>query len=234
MAAKVETIKREEKENKPSKRSKNEKGNDAAGRLVKRLAIAAILSIVLVAAIWGAFYYLGYTSSYVYVENSEILAPMISLAPVTPGILDAVYVHPGDTVTKDMIVARVSGNPVRAKTDGMVVSTDDVPGQVVSAQNPPVQMIEPDKLQVVGRLKENKGLTDIHPGQRVMFTVDAFSDQKFYGTVARISEVPKSTNTLFDISNNRPEKEYYIYVNYDLLNYTNFREGMSAKMYIYK
>jgi len=202
---------------------------------VIRSRVGRVLVVLLI--LYLAYVGLGYwkqTQNEIYIDNSEISAPLISLGPQVPGVLNHVYVYEGQSIDKNMIVARVNDQNVYSEVAGDVVYVQDVPGEVVSSASGIVEMIQPQDMRVVGRLEENKGLSDIKPGQKVRFTVDAYGSEKFEGVVERVSPAPVQSALAFSISNSRQEKSYYVYVKYDIAKYPEFLYGMSAKMWIEK
>lgn len=196
--------------------------------------IIDIAVILLIVIIGGAFLYLQETSTKISVDNSIIQAPVITLSPLSSGILDKLYVKEGDSVSKSKIIALVNGNPIYAKTNGIVISVQNTPGQVVSSQTQLVQMIDPRELRVVGSVQENKGLKDVRVGERVTFSVDAFPGKVYEGSVDSISSTSKQQDIVFSISNQRPENDFDVKVIFDINRYPELKNGMSAKMTIYK
>ena len=168
------------------------------------------------------------------VEKSEINAPTIILSSQSPGILDKVFVKEGDWVSSGMIVAQVNGVSIKAKVDGLIIFVQNTPGQVVSSQTSIVKMIQTEEFRVVGHLFEDKGLSEVKIGQKVMFTVDTFGSNKYVGVVDSIGQTSRDSAITFSISDKRPEKEFDVKVKYDVNLYPELKNGMSAKMWIYK
>jgi multidrug resistance efflux pump len=178
--------------------------------------------------------YLTVSQSKVNIDASEISAPIITLSPSNPGILEKIFVKEGDYIQEDMIVAQIGGNPIRSKIDGLVVGIQNTPGEIVSSQTPVVRMIDPNELRLIGHIEENKGLNDIRPGQKVIFSVDAFSGKEYSGIVDSISQTSRQSDIVFSISDKRQEQQFDINVKFDLSAYPELRNGMSAKMQVYK
>lgn len=176
----------------------------------------------------------------VYVEKSEVSAPVISLgtrlAPTSPPVvLEEVLVKEGEYVSKGKVVARLrDGQEIRAGSDGLVVGIKNVPGQAVGNSDALVKIIKPEELRIIGRLEENKGLSDVRVGQRVSFTVDAFPGKEYYGVVDSISPAARTSDVVFSISDKREERQFDVKVKYDVYSYPELKNGMSAKMWIYK
>ena len=203
------------------------------------MALGVIALILLVASVAGLSYWQT-EQSRVYIEKSEISAPIISLGPrlaptSPPAILDEVLVKEGDKVSKNKIVARLrDGSVIRAGADGIVLSVKNVPGQAVGNQDSIVKIIDPTQLRVVGRVEENKGLIDLRIGQKVTFTVDAFPSKEYHGVVDIISPTARTSDIIFSISDKREQRQFDVKVKYEIYAYPELKNGMSAKMWIYK
>ncbi len=210
------------------------KDEKAAAHFIQSHTFKIIILTVVFGVLLGGLIYLTAIQDRVYIEKSEISAPIISLSPASSGILEKVFVKEGDIIPANTVVAQVSGSQIRSEIGGLVIKVQDTPGQIVSQQTPIVQMIDQNKLRVVGHLAEDKGLKDIHNGQHVVFTVDAFGSEKFNGTVESISPASRDSAILFSISDKRPEKEFDVKIKYDNSVYSQFKNGMSAKMWVYK
>ena len=68
--------------------------------------LGGLVVLIILAAIGGLLYWNDLQSK-VYVENSQIAAPVISINPTNPGIITDMYVSVGDQVRKDQILAKV-------------------------------------------------------------------------------------------------------------------------------
>ena len=170
----------------------------------------------------------------IYVEDAQIVAPVIKLSAQQPGILEKVYVREGDTIPANTIVARVNGMPIKSKIAGIIINVQNTPGQYVTPQNTIVEMINPNELRVVGKVQEDKGLTEIKKGQKVIFTADAFASKEYAGVVDAISPAARSGDLVFSISDKRQEQEFDVSVRYLVSSHPELQQGMSAKMWIYK
>lgn len=194
-----------------------------------KILLAILVFIVLISAI----IYLAATQGRVYIEKSVINAPIIILSPTSPGVLDKVFVKEGDFVPANTIVAEVNNVPIKSKVDGLVIFVQNTPGQSVSAQTPIVEMIDPIELRVIGHIQEDKGLSKIKPGQKVIFTVDAFGSKQYEGIVDSVSPTSRSSDIVFSISDKRQENEFDIKVKFSA-DYPELMNGMSAKMWVYQ
>jgi len=108
----------------------------------------------------------------------------------------------------------------------------------IGAQIPPglsvVKMIDPAQLRVVGRIDENKGLSQIAVGNPVTFTVDAFGGKQFKGVVDEIVPTSNASDIVFSISGKRAEQSFDIKARFNVEAYPELKNGMSARMQIYR
>jgi multidrug resistance efflux pump len=196
----------------------------------------ALLVLVVLGAAGGALYWY-VTSKTVYIDLSQIQAPLINLSPTNSGVLQAIYVNPGDTVAANQPIALVGNEVVESQTAGEIVSTNQDIGQymnTLTGQGTVATMIDPTQLRVVGNLDENKGLDDVQVGDAATFTVDAFGSQVFKGVVDEVSPTSEQSDVVFNISDERPTNQFAVYVRFDPTLYPQLKNGMSAKIWVYK
>lgn len=202
--------------------------------MFKKPVVQTITGIIIITLLFaGAMIFKILTTS-VSIDRSIISAPVISISPSTSGILDEVYVASGDNVVAGQSLARVGGEILTAKTAGTIIKLNNTPGQIFSPAQPVVQMIVPKELRVVGTIKENEGLSSITAGDVVSFTVDAFGGNKYVGIVESVNPTSKESGIAFSISDKREVKEFEINVKYDTDQHPEFKNGMSAKMNVFK
>ena len=214
--------------------SENEKkaSNGNRGKII--VWVVGIM-VVLGAAGGGLYYYV--TAKTVYIDLSQVTAPLINLSPVNSGVLEEVFVNVGDTVTINEPVARVGNEIVEAKVAGQIVSVDNNIGEYVNTmtgQGTVATMIDPTQLRVVGNLDENKGLSDVQVGDPATFTVDAFGSQVFKGVVDEVSPTSEQSDVVFNISDQRPTNQFAVKVRFNPSQYPQLKNGMSAKIWVYK
>ena len=197
------------------------------------LMVAAAIVLVIGGGI-GAAAFLGVESQRVYIENSIVKAPTIALAPTITGTLQQVYVNVGDTIQPNTVVAEVGTELIKSTVGGLVISTDQDIGSLVTTGTPVVTTIDPTTLRVDGQLQEDKGLAQVAVGDRASFTVDAFPGQNFTGVVSEVSPTSKASDVVFQVSDQRQEQNFDVYVAYDLSKYPQLKNGMSAKIWVYK
>jgi multidrug resistance efflux pump len=191
------------------------------------------ITVIVIAALAGGFIYWHVESSRVYIDTSSIVAPEIDLSPAQGGILEDVYVNEGDTVMANETVARVGDQLIQAKVAGIIISVPDTVGAEVTPGSPVVTMIDPTQLRVVGQIDENKGLSSVKVGDPVTFTVDAFGGKQFSAVVDEISPTSNQSGIVFNISNSRETQQFDIKARFDTNAYSQLKNGMSARMWIY-
>ena len=187
--------------------------------------------LIIIAGLTAA--YLIITSTRVSVDTASIEAPLINLTPAAPGHLNALYVHTGDMVAANQQVAIVGTQVITSRVAGLVVAVDDAVGAEVDATTAVVTIIDPSQLRVVGRIDENKGLAQIHVGDPVTFTVDAFGGKTFAGVIDEISPTSNQSGIVFNISDQRQVQQFDVKARFDTSAYPDLRNGMSARMVIY-
>src|ERR1017187_6334098 len=86
------------------------------------LMVAAALILVVGGGIAAAAY-LSVSNQQVYIENSNVMASSIPLAPNADGTLQDVYVSVGDTIPANTVVAQVGTELIKSTIGGLVIST---------------------------------------------------------------------------------------------------------------
>jgi multidrug resistance efflux pump len=193
----------------------------------------AVFIFIVLAALGGIWLWQD-MSGKIYIEKAQITAPEIAISAPTPGIIDKFYVEEGDEVSEGQRLALVGGQVISAKTRGTIIWVKNTPGQLAIPGDPIIKMIDPREMRVVGRIQEDKGLRDIRPGQKVAFTVDAFGQKQYSGMVDSVAVSAREGDIVFSISDKREEKEFDVSVLFDMKAYPELKNGMSARMWVYK
>jgi len=201
-------------------------------RLRKLIIIILALFVIVGTAI--GLIYLNTISKRVYVEKSEIDAPQVLLASKNGGVLTDLYVQEGDQVGANAVVAKVGDELIKSKDAGLVILVRNNIGQYFSPGENIITTITPNKLRLVGRLEEDKGLDKVKVGQRVIFTADAFGSKEYEGIVDEVSPASRASDVVFNISDQRQENEFNVKARFNISQYPELKNGMSAKMWIYK
>lgn len=195
--------------------------------------MSGLIAFVVIAGVGGLMYWQLYQSR-VFVEKAQIGASHINLAATHPGTLDEVYVKEGDLILENTAVAKVGNELVKTRVGGLVISVNNNIGKLFAAGETVASIIQPSDLRVVGRVGEDKGLRYLSIGQKAEFYVDAYGSKTYFGTVDEISPVSRDSGVVFNISDKREVKEFNIKVRFNTDLYPELKDGMSAKIYIYK
>ena len=175
----------------------------------RKILIIGILITIVVALGGIVFYYWYENTYYVSTEDARVSADLVSVTPQISGKLLELNVEEGDTVTKNEILARqeMNGLPdtsveqslMRSPINGIVVKKQGTVGELWSAGQSLVTLIDPSKLYITADIEETK-LGKIKVGQPVDITIDQYDSKKFTGKVKSIGEVSNSALSILPAS----------------------------------
>ena len=211
----------------------NEEQNTKKPSLLKQPHVQSIIGIVTVFVLLGGFIFWQSNKKTIVIENSSLIAPIINLSSNTPGTLNTLYVTEGQTITANIPVALVGTDIVTSKQSGLILTVQNSIGQYFTPGQTVISMIHPEDMRVVGTIDENKGLSDIKVGQKATFTIDAFGSKTYVGVVDSISSTADNTGVIFSISDKRPTEKFGIKIRFNVANYPELKNGMSAKITVY-
>lgn len=197
----------------------------------KFLKIAGGICLLILVA--GSYIFYEKTAGRIFIDNSQIQTPVITISPSSSGKVLEMDVKEGQTVENGDTLAVVGSETLRADTDGLIILASDLTGSTVNASTQLIQMIRPVNMRVTGTIDENKGLNAIHVGQVVSFTVDALPGKTFWGYVDEISPSAVAPAFSFSTSSERPTQQFTVYAKFDTSANPAIKNGMSAKMVIY-
>ncbi len=200
----------------------------------KRALILAIAILVVIGGGSAGFAYFAVANKTVYTDIAQLEAPVASLAPTTAGTLEHVYVKPGDVIPANAVVAEVGLELVTSPAGGLVLTAPTDIGSFISAGKTVVTTMDPAALRVVAQVDENKGLADVHAGAPVHFTVDAFGSTVYDGIVDEVSPTAHAGDVVFNISDQRQVQSFDVKIRFDTAAHPELKNGMSAKVWIYK
>jgi len=200
----------------------------------KKSFLIAIIISVFILGLASTYLYFSLISGRIYTDKAIVSAPTINLAPQGSGLLEEILVNVGDTVPANTVVARVGNELIKTKVAGVITATQSDTGKLFNRSETVVSMFDPNELRVIGRIDEDKGLSDVRVGQEVEFTVDAYSSKKYTGIVDEISPASREGDVVFNISDKREVKQFDVKVRFDISKYPELKNGMSAKMSIKK
>lgn len=211
----------------------NEEQNTKKENMFKKPVVQSITGIISILIILSGFLFWQTNSGTLLIENSEVNAPVISLSGNTAGTLNALYVNEGDIIEANTPVALVGTTTVTSKQSGVIISIKNNIGEFFTPGETVVSMIHSEDIRVIGSIDENKGLEKIKAGEQVTFTVDAFSSKTYIGVVESISPTANNTGVVFAISDKRPIKKFDVKIRFNVSNYPELKNGMSAKITVY-
>ncbi len=201
--------------------------------ILKTPWIRSAIYFIIIFGVLGVFLFWQTERSKVSIDNSYLDAPIVNLTPTSPGTLNALYVKEGDRVQADSQIALVGSQIIYTKEGGIVSSAPLVLGSYYSPGQTVVSIVNDQKMRVIGKIEETKGLDSIKIGQRATFTVDTFPNNEYEGIVDEISPVSNTSGILFSISDKRPVNKFNVYVTFDISKYPELKSGMSAKLLVY-
>jgi len=210
-----------------------EKNIEKKENILKKPWVLSVASFIVIFGLLGLFLFWQESSNSVFIENSNLEAPIINLAPSSSGVLNALYVKEGDTVQPNSPVALVGSQTISTGDGGLVSSAPAVLGSYFSPGQTVVSIVNVSEMKVVGQLEETKGLNKILVGQRATFSVDAFPGKTYEGVVDNISAAADDTGVTFDISDQRPVEKFDVEVSFNVADYPELKSGMSAKITVY-
>ncbi len=199
-------------------------------KFIKIAVISGIFTLILVGGLYVYFYTI---ANRIYIDTSLIQSPIITVSPSIPGKVQEINVKEGQMVSGGDVLAVVGSETLRAQTDGLIISANDLTGSTVNQQAQLIQMIRPVNLRVSGTIDENKGLNDIRVGQVVSFTVDAIPGKTFWGYIDEISPSANTPAFSFSSSTERPTQQFTVYARFNTALFPHIKNGMSAKMVVY-
>ncbi|ATW27777.1 HlyD family secretion protein [Candidatus Formimonas warabiya] len=174
----------------------------------KKLILSILAVMVLVLGSIGIYYWFE-NANYVKTEDARVTGDLVTVGPQISGKLLELNFEEGDTVFKDQILGRqettnltdanLDQSVLRAPINGVVIKKQGTVGEIISPGQAVAILIDPDKLYISANIEETK-LGRIRQGQRVDFTVDQFSGERFTGKVKFVGQAANSTFALIPSS----------------------------------
>ena len=201
--------------------------------IFKKPWMQSLIAFVSIFGILTVFLFWQQNKNTVFIENSDLEAPIVNISPTLSGTLNALYVKEGDRVLPNSQLALVGSQVIYSKDGGIVSSAPNVLGNYFSPGQTVVSIVNDKEMKVVGEVEETKGLSSLKVGQKAIFSVDAFSGKNYDGVVDEISPVSNDNGIVFSISDKRPIKKFNIKLRFNLTLYPELKSGMSAKITVY-
>lgn len=173
-----------------------------------RIALVVILIVALVAAGGFATSYLLNARNFVSTDNAQIDGEQILVNAPTTGTLIDWRATEGTVLNEDQVVGRIKIQggfvqplmSIRAPADGTVAVDNGVSGGFVTAGTELAVAYDFDKIFVTARVDETD-IKQVHLGQLVDITVDAFPNAQLAGHVREIQGGAAAVFSLFPQSN---------------------------------
>jgi multidrug resistance efflux pump len=203
------------------------------------LIVIAVVSLLEILAFSGT--YLLYSRHYVTTDNAQVDGDQIHIIAPTTGTVTDWSIRGGSTVRKNQIVGRIqhvgSGaqpkRTVRSPGTGTIAISTEVEGQYITAGTTLATAYDPNSIYITARVEE-KDIGDVHPGQQVNISVDAYPDTPVLGIVTQIQAAAASEFSPWpspDVDPTNPQKvDQYIPVKISIINSNEARllPGMSV------
>jgi len=145
---------------------------------------------------------------YVSTDNAQIDGDKISINAPTSGYLVDWQVSQGAEVHEDEVVGRIRIDggffepqmSIRAPADATVVVDNGIPGEYVTVGTQLASAYDFSRIYVTARVDETD-INDVHPGQLVDISVDAFPGVALSGAVVEIQGAAAGVFSLFPQAN---------------------------------
>ena len=166
------------------------------------------LVLALLAAAGFAAYYILDTRNYVTTDNAQIDGDQISVNAPSSGTLIDWRATQGAQLRKDAAVGRIQMQGgfvqpqmvIRAPADGVVAVDNGVEGAYVTAGTQLAVAYNGSAIFVTARVDETD-INEVHPGQLVNISVDAFPDAELTGRVLEVKGGAAGVFSLFPQAN---------------------------------
>jgi multidrug resistance efflux pump len=158
-----------------------------------RIALIIIVIVALLAAAAFAVSYFLQARQYVSTDNAQIDGTQIPIVAPTSGTLIGWTGTQGSVLHAEQVVGRIEidggyvrpQRSIRAPAAGTVARDETTEGAYVTAGTELAIAYDPNDVYVTARVDETD-INDVHVGQVVDFTVDAYGGRTFTGSVREI------------------------------------------------
>ncbi|WP_051341718.1 HlyD family secretion protein [Pseudonocardia spinosispora] len=216
-------------------------------RRSSRIALVVVIVVTVLEGIAFGSTYLLYSRHYVTTDNAQVDGDKIAInAPATGNLVDWT-INQGSEVHTNQIVGRVQGlgsgaqpeKVVRSPGNGTVAVDNAVNGAYVDGGTELATAYDFSKIYVTARV-EDTDIADVHTGEKVDISVDAFPGVPVTGVVQNIQGAAASEFTIFpgtstDPSN--PQKvDQYVPVKIEFTNTDGIAlaPGMNVTVHIHR
>ena len=148
--------------------------------------IAAVVTVVVLAGLCVAGYFLWDALTYYSTQNAKVSATMINIVPSGAGKLTRWTVKEGDIVTENEIIGRVENSSyLRSPVNGKVVKSNAILNQLVSPATLLGVIADTSDMYILANIEET-AIMKVKEGGKVSVRLDAFPYRTFEGSVEQI------------------------------------------------
>ncbi|MDA8065913.1 MAG: efflux RND transporter periplasmic adaptor subunit [Thermaerobacter sp.] len=166
----------------------------------KRIMLPLLVVLLVVGAgLGGWFYYQG--TLYVTTSDARVDGHLVAVVPQATGKLLSLDARVGQEVHTGQVVAveELSGGgaqaDIYAPVAGTVATIPGVVGQMVAPGETVLTLVNLRHLWIQGDFKETL-ISEVHPGQRALISVDALGGRVLHGTVQYVQPATQSVFSL--------------------------------------
>ena len=182
-----------DQEKKPITKEAEEKKDETGkkkGRM-KKIILAILIPAAIAGAAFGAYYF-WQDANFLVTDNARVTTTLISITSSVPGKLERFSVYEGKYVEENEILGWAeNGTVMRSPVRGMVIHTNAVVGQSVSAQQSLAVIADTSAIHIQANIEETY-ISKIQEGQSVFITIDPFGTRQFSGIVREIDRVTQA------------------------------------------
>lgn len=167
----------------------------------RRLVVINILVLLVVVLIGLGVFYFWHQNYYFYqTDDATIAGNIASIASTSTGTVGAVTASVGSVVKAgDPVMTLITPSgatiTVASPIHGTIINLSAIPGEVLPAGQPVGSVVDLGALSVTAYVEETH-INDVHIGQGVDITVDAYSGTTLHGRVTRILPATASSFSL--------------------------------------
>jgi len=167
----------------------NEKAEEKMEKKGKWFALGLVLTLVLVVGTAVGVYFMWQSTHFLATDNARVTTTLIAVTPSMPGILERFTVYEGRYVSENEILGWVENSEaMRSPVAGLVIHTNAVQDQAVSAMDPVAVIADISNIHVQANIEETD-IARIRVGQPVTVTIDPLGNRQFNGYVSEIGLV---------------------------------------------
>jgi multidrug resistance efflux pump len=219
----------------------------ARWRRSTKIALAAIAVVTLLeTAAFSGTYFLD-TSKYVSTDNAQVDGDKVDINAPATGTITHWTITNGSTVHTNQILGMIKGigagpqpeHPIKSPGNGTVAVNNSVNGEVVNSGTELATAYNFNDIYVTARVAETD-IKDVHPGQPVDISIDAYPHTPVTGIVEEIQNSAAGPFSFYpspDTDPSNPQKvDQYIPVKIEFTNTGGvaLSPGMNVTVHIHK